>query len=81
LNHPTTSPEGIRRIYDDARIWVNVSKDREIPLGKPIDVSELVEQLNAEGYTKSEAKSIVESYGEMGELVHDLNGVRPAEQD
>jgi hypothetical protein len=79
LNNPTPSSEGIRRIYDDARIWINVSKDREIPPGKPIDAGELVEQLKAEGYTKTEAKDIIDAYVEMGELVHDLDGIRPAE--
>jgi hypothetical protein len=44
-------------------------------------VSELIEQLKAEGYTKTEAKSIVEVYVERDELVQDLDGVRPTDSE
>lgn len=78
LNRPAPSVEGILRIYNDARIWVNISERREIPPGNPINSDELVEQLQQEGYTEYKAKNIIDAYAEKGVLEHNFT-VRPAE--
>lgn len=77
LAHPTPSLDGLLRIYDDARGYLNVTRDRRIPAGGRIDEGELVNQLREEGYTKTESENILDLFEGRGDLTRDLDGVAP----
>jgi hypothetical protein len=77
LDHPTPSLDAVLRIYDDARTYLNVAREREVPPGGRIDEDEFAAQLVEEGYTKAEAENILDLFERRGDLTRDLDGVAP----
>jgi hypothetical protein len=77
LDHVAPTPEALLRIYEDARVWLNVARDREIGPGARIDEDELLAQLEAEGYSKSEAAGILDRAENRDELSRTTDGVVP----
>jgi hypothetical protein len=77
LNQPKPSTDALLRIYDDARVWLNVEYDRDLERGARIPEKELVAQLEAEGYGHDEATLLLDRFDDDGALDRAPEGVAP----
>jgi hypothetical protein len=71
------STEGVIRIWDDARKYLNVGKGRDIQMSGRVPEDAILRQLQAEGYTEDDAEDIVEHFGKTGDLDRSVDGVVP----
>jgi hypothetical protein len=70
-----STTDAIYRIYDDARVWLNVAEGRDIEKGEKIPEGEFIAQLEAEGYEHEEATLILDNFD--GVLDRSGEGVVP----
>jgi hypothetical protein len=72
-----STTDAIYRIYDDARVWLNVAEGRDIEKGEKIPEGEFIAQLEAEGYEHEEATLILDNFDDDGVLDRSGAGVVP----